>query len=317
MVIGPIPKYHRPIMLEEILGFLAPSPEKIVLDGTLGSGGHANAFLERSSPSGRVIGIDADGESIRIAKERLAHFGDRILFVHGRYEDARKILSAQSLPKVHGVLLDLGISQVQLEMPGRGFSFLREDPLDMRMDKTQGISARQLLKGLSEAEMADLFHTYGEERWAQRIAKALVEKRQSRAEIASTKDLADTIYKAIPKQGRPRRIHPATRVFMALRIVVNRELEALEAFLDDLPDLLYQAGRCCILSFHSLEDRIVKNRFRQWERRCQCATLSQPCDCEGKPIFRRLNKKVIRPRQEEIAENRLARSAKLRVAERL
>jgi len=317
MAIGPQQKYHRPIMLEEILGFLAPSPEKIYLDGTLGTGGHANAFLTRSVPSGRVIGIDADAESLNIAKSRLAHFGDRILFVHGRYEDARKILSVKNLPKVHGVLLDLGISQVQLEMPGRGFSFQREDPLDMRMDKTQGISAGQLLNSLSEGQMADLFHSYGEERWARRIARALVQRRKAEADIVTTKDLVDTIYKAIPKKGRPRRIHPATRVFMALRIAVNRELEALEAFLDDLPDLLCQAGRCCILSFHSLEDRIVKNRFRQWEQRCQCTDRTQPCTCEGQPMFRRLNKKVIRPQQEEIVENRLARSAKLRVAERL
>ena len=296
--------------------YLYPCRPREVLEKQ-GTGGHSNAFLERSSPSGRVIGIDADAESIKIAKSRLAHFGDRILFVHGRYEDARKILSAQNLPKVHGVLLDLGISQIQLEMPGRGFSFLREDPLDMRMDQNQGISAKQLLNRMSEAEIADLFHVYGEERWARRIARAVVQRRKTEADIVSTKDLVETIFKAIPKQGRPRRIHPATRVFMALRIAVNRELDALEAFLDDLPDLLYQAGRCCILSFHSLEDRIVKNRFKQWERRCQCTDLSQPCGCAGRPLFRRLNKKVIRPQQEEIAENRLARSAKLRVAERL
>ncbi len=313
--------YHTPIMLEEIVGFLNPAPQKIYLDGTLGTGGHADAFLQKSAPSGRVIGIDADAESLPLARERLAHHGNRITFVHGQYEDAKKILSEQGIACVHGVLLDLGISRIQLEMPERGFSFLRDDPLDMRMDRTQGLSAEQLLQRLSEEQMANLFYTYGEERLSRRIAGAIVYRRKIKGHISTTKELVEVVLQARPKKARRSRIHPATRVFMALRIAVNRELEALEKFLTDLPDLLCQGGRCCILSFHSLEDRIVKLRFQRWERGCRCQDISQPCTCDeragDKPVLRRIQKKIVRPQQEEIARNPLARSAKLRIAERL
>ncbi len=314
-------RYHTPIMLEEILGFLDPAPQKIYLDGTLGTGGHADAFLQKSAPSGRVIGIDADAESQSIARERLTHHGNRLTFVHGRYEHAKKILSELGITRVHGVLLDLGISQVQLEMPERGFSFLRDGPLDMRMDRTQGLSAAQLLQRLSEEQMADLFYNYGEERLSRRIAAALAKRRKIKGDIATTKELVEVILQARPKKARRSRIHPATRVFMALRIAVNRELETLENFLTDLPDILHQGGRCCILSFHSLEDRIVKLRFQRLERGCRCQDISQPCTCDErdsiKPILRRIKKKIVRPQQEEIARNHLARSAKLRIAERL
>ena len=313
--------YHTPIMVEEILGFLNPGPEKIYLDGTLGTGGHTEAFLQQSGPSGRVIGIDADTESLTMAQERLARYGDRIAFVHGRYEDAGEILSKQGIPRVHGLLLDLGISRIQLEMPERGFSFSRDDPLDMRMDRTQGLTAEQLLQRLSEEQMAQLFFTYGEERNARKIAGAIAKARKNKGHISTTKELVEIILRSRPKKARRSRIHPATRVFMALRIAVNRELETLENFLTDLPDLLYQGGRCCILSFHSLEDRIVKVRFQRWERGCRCQDISQPCRCERKdrkkPLLRRLQKKIIRPQQEEIVRNPLARSAKLRIAERL
>ena len=310
--------YHMPVMKEEVLGFLEPAGDGIYLDGTLGTGGHAEAILERCAPAGKVIGIDADSESLAIATKRLAPYGKRIVFVHARYDQSRRILAEQGIHEVQGILLDLGISRIQLEMPERGFSFSRDDPLDMRMDRTQGISAAHLLNRLSEERMARLFHTYGEERWARRIARAIVKKRKSQGEPFTTLELARTIQYAIPRQPRrPPRIHPATRSFQALRIEVNRELESLEAFMEDLPDLLCKGGRCCVISFHSLEDRIVKVRFRELEQG------GEPTGPYGTVLpltekrFRRVIKKVVRPSPEEINRNPLSRSAKLRILERL
>jgi len=309
--------YHTPIMLEEVIGFLNPLPGKIYLDGTLGTGGHTEALLERSAPTGRVVGIDADAESIDIARERLAPYGERILLVHGRYEKAREILSRHGLSKVHGVLLDLGISRVQLESPERGFSFSRPGPLDMRMDRRSGTPASRFLQDLPEDQMARLFQTYGEERWARKIARSIVRSRKEKGEISTTRDLVDAVFRTLPRNARRARIHPATRVFMALRIAVNRELESLEEFLEDLPDLVHQGGRCCILSFHSLEDRIVKQRFRSLEKGSSPSDTPEDEPSKAVPLFRQVRKKVLRPQREEILRNPLARSAKLRIAERL
>jgi 16S rRNA (cytosine1402-N4)-methyltransferase len=294
--------YHTPVMVEQVIRFLEPAAGRVYLDGTLGTGGHTEALLEKSAPTGRVLGIDTDAESIEWARQRLVRYGERVVFIHARFDQAREVLSEHGVDRVHGAVLDLGLSRVQLEMPGRGFSFLREDPLDMRMDRSRGNSAAQILNRLSEEEMAHLFHTYGEERWARRIARAVVTTRKMRGDIQTTLDLEKSIWHALPRKlRRPAGIHPATRTFQALRIVVNRELESLQAFLDDLPDLLHRGGRCCIISFHSLEDRIVKERFRAWDG----------------SVVRRLQKKVVRPDPDEVAENRLSRSARLRVVERL
>ncbi len=309
--------YHTPIMLEEIVGFLNPLPGKIYLDGTLGTGGHAEALLEKSAPTGRVVGIDADAESIEIARERLAPYGERILLVHGRYEQAREILSRHGISKVDGVLLDLGISRVQLETPERGFSFSRQGPLDMRMDRRCGTPASRFLQDLPEDQMALLFRTYGEERWARKIARSIVRSRKEKGELSTTRDLVDAVFRTLPRQAKRARIHPATRVFMALRIAVNRELESLEEFLEDLPDLLHKDGRCCILSFHSLEDRIVKQRFRLLEKGPSSSDTPEDEPCKAVPLFRQVRKKVLRPQREEILRNPLARSAKLRIVERL
>ena len=309
--------YHTPIMLEEIIGFLNPLPGKIYLDGTLGTGGHAEALLEKSAPTGRVVGIDADAESIEIARERLAPYGERILLVHGRYERAREILSRNGLSRVDGILLDLGISRVQLETPERGFSFSRQGPLDMRMDRKSGTPASRFLEDLPEDQMALLFRTYGEERWARRIARSIVKSRKEKGGISTTRDLVDAVFRTLPRQARRAKIHPATRVFMALRIAVNRELESLEAFLEVLPDLLHKGGRCCILSFHSLEDRIVKKRFRSLEKGVSSPDAPEDEPDKTEPLLRQVRKKVLRPQREEVLRNPLARSAKLRIAERL
>jgi 16S rRNA (cytosine1402-N4)-methyltransferase len=304
-------------MLEEVVGFLDPSPGKIYLDGTVGTGGHAEALLERSAPTGRVIGIDTDAETIEIARQRLAPFADRTVLVHGRYEQAREILSRYGLSRVHGALLDLGISRVQLDSPERGFSFTRQGPLDMRMDRSSGTPASRLLADLPEDRLAHLFRRYGEERWAGRIARSIARRRVERGGFSTTGDLVQAVLAAIPRQAGRTRIHPATRVFMALRIAVNRELEALEGFLADLPDLLYQGARCCVLSFHSLEDRIVKQRFRVLEKGVVPTEAPVAEERRTSPLFRQVRRKVLRPREEEISRNPLARSARLRIVERL
>jgi len=295
--------YHKPVMVEQVMRFLKPAPGHLYLDGTLGTGGHTEALLERSAPTGKVYGVDADAESLDLARERLARFAGRVVFIHARFDEARQTLSRLGVDGVHGALLDLGISSAQLEAPGRGFSFSREDPLDMRMDRSRGRSAAEILNRLSEEEMAGLLQEYGEERWARRIASAIVTTRKLRGDLKTTLDLEKSIWHALPRnlRRRPARIHPATRSFQAIRIVVNRELEALRGFLNDLPALLVAGGRCCIISFHSLEDRIVKERFRAWDGEA----------------FRVLEKKVVRPDPEEVRENRLSRSARLRVVERL
>jgi 16S rRNA (cytosine1402-N4)-methyltransferase len=295
--------YHTPVMVKQVIHFLEPETDRVYLDGTLGTGGHAEALLERSGPSGKVIGFDADAETLGIARERLAEYGERAVLIHSRFDNVLQELADRGEDKVHGVLLDLGISRVQLEMPGRGFSFSRDEPLDMRMDRSQGLSAAEILNSSTEEQMAHLFRTYGEERWARRVAKAVLMTREIRGDLETTQDFVKTIWHALPRNLRNKhaRIHPATRCFQALRIAVNHELDALQAFLDDLPDLLPTGGRCCIISFHSLEDRIVKEQFRSWEG----------------SLFRRLHKKVVRPDREEVLQNRLSRSARIRAAERL
>ncbi|MEW6439625.1 MAG: 16S rRNA (cytosine(1402)-N(4))-methyltransferase RsmH [bacterium] len=310
-------RVHTPVMVAEVLECLEPASGKVYLDGTLGTGGHAGAILERSAPAGRVIGFDADPESLEIARKRLAPYGSRIFFVHARYEQASQILAELGVPRVQGALLDLGFSRVQLEAPGRGFSFEAEGPLDMRMDRTTGRTAAQVLESLSEAEMARLFKELGEERWSRRIARGIERRRRKDGSPQTTRELVQVILRSLPGRGRPARIHPATRVFQALRITVNRELEALKKFLDDLPELLPGGGRFCVISFHSLEDRLVKERFQRWEQGCRCSAAPGLCACPREPLFRRMHRKVVRPRPQEVAANPQSRSARLRAVERL
>ncbi len=309
---------HTPVMTEEILEHLEPRSDRVYLDGTVGLGGHAAAILDRSSPAGKVVGLDADAESLGIARQRLASYGDRVVLVHARYEEARRVLEGLGYGRVAGVLLDLGISRAQLEAPERGFSFDREGPLDMRMDRTTGRTAGDLLARLSEKDMARLFSTFGEERWARRIAHGIVRRRKTHGNLSTTCELAQAVVRSIPRPRGPARIHPATRVFLALRIAVNRELEALAAFLQALPDLLERGGRFCVLSFHSLEDRLVKEAMQRWERGCRCpADRALPCACSGEPLMKRVHRKALRPSPAEVAQNPLCRSARLRVAERV
>ncbi|MFQ6078889.1 MAG: 16S rRNA (cytosine(1402)-N(4))-methyltransferase RsmH [Thermodesulfobacteriota bacterium] len=291
---------HFPVLVEEVLEFLQPHPDGIYVDGTLGGAGHALKILERSSPTGRLIGIDRDREAIEKARKRLEPYEGRTTIIHGNFSDLREILRELNIGDVDAILLDLGVSYQQLMDAKRGFSFQLEGPLDMRMDQTGGEPASKLINTRSQGELEEILRRYGEGRWARRIAKAIVRHRQ-KIPIATTRQLRDIISSAVRKP--PRRIHPATKAFQAIRIAVNDELNNLvKAIRDGIP-LVKSRGHLCIVSFHSLEDRIVKETFRQFEKSPELITI--------------ITRKPISPSKREIAENPRARSAKLRVAERV
>lgn len=289
---------HQPVLVEELLECLDLKPDGIYVDGTLGGGSHAAALLERAGPKTILIGIDRDGEILEFAKERLNLFGGQVKMHHANYVQIEEILQREGITAVDGIYLDLGVSSLQLETKGRGFSFLREGPLDMRMDPSQGMTVLQKLKEADERQLTFVLKEYGEERYAERIAAALKEKMKGGL-IQTTSDIAQIALEAYPKKARFGRIHPATRTFQALRIWVNEELENLKRFLKVIPPLLKEGGRVCILSYHSLEDRIVKRTFKEWV---------------GRGEFGWVHKKPLRPRLEELKANPRSRSAKLRAA---
>lgn len=277
--------------------------DSIVVDCTLGGGGHAEAILNAIGPGGRFIGIDRDEAAILKARERLGVLADRVRLVQERFEHLGSILESETIRGVDGILMDLGVSSLQLMDPDRGFSFQKDGPLDMRMDRREGRTAAELVHSLSEEDLSRILFEYGEERWARRIARGLVLARR-KAPIATTRRLAELILRSVPGPARRGRIHPATRTFQALRIAVNRELEGLSGVLESAAEVLNPGGRLCVISFHSLEDRIVKQAFR---------SLSE----NGPGVFRRVTKKPIRPGPEEVGQNPRSRSAKLRVLERV
>jgi 16S rRNA (cytosine1402-N4)-methyltransferase len=294
-------RFHVPVMTREVLEGLAPAPGKTVVDGTVGTGGHAQLIARLVSPGGRVVGIDRDEDALNLARQRLEGEGAACELVHGNFQDIDTILSEKGILHVDGILLDLGVSSLQLDTPERGFSFQSEGPLDMRLDKTSYISAYDLINNLNEDELSCLLRDFGQERWHHRIARFLVEERQKHP-IATTSELAEIVKRATPYKYRFSRIHPATRTFQAVRIAVNRELETLERALSKAVDLLAPGGRICVISFHSLEDRIVKHRFKEYS-------------AEGR--IRIITPKPLTPSEEEVAQNPRSRSSKLRVAERL
>ncbi len=295
---------HLPVLVEEVLQFLDCRPDRIYIDATVGSGGHARRILEKSSPTGRLIGLDWDTAAIARAQKTLAPFGDRFRLVQGNFRDLKEVLESLSIPAVDGILADLGLSSEQLEDPERGFSFRGDAPLDMRMDLRRRVTARDLIQRFSGEEMARILREFGEERWANRITKAIIRQRRIRA-LRTTGELVEVIRQSIP--AYPSRIHPATRTFQALRIAVNEELDNLENFLKRCPSLLNPGGRVGIISFHSLEDRIVKSYFQQWAKREKGRTAP----------FRMLTRKPLVPSAEEVRSNPKARSAKLRVIEKI
>jgi 16S rRNA (cytosine1402-N4)-methyltransferase len=297
---------HTPVLLGEVVLWLRPQSQGLYVDATLGEGGHAEVLLRITAPHGRLIGIDRDAEVLQIARQRLAAFGSRVDIVCGHAADLRHILDTLQIGQVDGVLLDLGVSSYQLESAMRGFSFAREGPLDMRMDRTAEATAATLVNTLGEWELSNVISRYGEEHWARRIARAIVRARR-RAPLQTTRELAQIITQAIPPSARPPRIHPATRTFQALRIAVNQELTRLEESLTVAIACLRQGGRLCVIAYHSLEDRIVKRTFQAYAQSPQTDA----------PRVRLLTRKPITCTLAERQTNPRARSAKLRVLERV
>lgn len=303
-------------MVLEVLQALITFHAGIYVDGTIGNGGHSEAILRLTAGEGRIIGLDRDPEAIRVAGERLAPFGEKIRLVKTSYANLDRVLESLGIEKVHGIFLDLGMSTSQLEYSRRGFSFNLDEPLDMRMDPAEGETARDLLKDMPAGALAHLFKSYGEEKKAKIIAQR-IEKERRKAPIDSTLQLANLIRSVVPRSRRPGAKDPATKTFQALRIAVNKELTHLAAFLEKAPHLILQGGRLVILTYHSLEDRMVKHALRDWEKGCRCPSDLPVCSCGGKPLFRRLHKKGCKPGREEIEGNPRSRSATLRAAERI
>jgi len=302
--------------VQEVLEDLITDPDGTYIDGTVGSGGHSEAIGKRIGERGQLLCLDRDSEAIRISKERLSFLGERVRFIKGSYESADQVLRGLGWGKAHGILLDLGMSGFQLEQSGRGFSFHRDEPLDMRMDPDAGVTAEHLIQHLSEKELEEILRQYGEERRARAIARRIGQERKTKP-IRSSLHLAHLIESVVQRPRRAGAKHPATRTFQALRIAVNKELEHLASFLDKSPALLAGSGRLVILSYHSLEDRMVKRAMMDWEKGCQCPPTLPQCGCGKEPLFRRLHKKGVRPDPKEIEENPRARSAVLRAAERI
>jgi len=290
---------HKPVMVDEVIDYLNLQSGQTILDCTVGSGGHAVRILDKIKPDGFLIGIDKDMEILQTTKQSLSKITGKFKLYHADYSDVDEVLRQADIDEVNGVLLDLGVSSLQFDQADRGFSFAKEAPLDMRMDRSCGITAQNLIQRLSETELAELLWKYGEERWSRRIARAVL-KEEKGAGITSTRQLAAIVERVVPR-GKSK-IHPATRVFQALRIAVNKELDNLEIFLDKIYNYMALGARIVIISFHSLEDRIVKNKFIQKAKQ---------------NIFKVLTKKPVTPREAEIEENVRSRSAKLRAAERI
>ncbi len=307
---------HLSVLPHEVITFLQPRPGGLYVDGTLGGGGHAELILEQSGPTGRVIGFDRDPAALAAAGERLQRFGDRLQLIHGNFAGLHQQLTAHGITGIDGILLDLGVSSHQLDTPERGFSFQVDAPLDMRMNPTEGIAAVDLVNDADEAELTEIIYRFGEERWAKRIAKFIIAARAEQ-QIATTGQLAAIICGAIPRKAQEERIHPATRTFQALRIAVNQELSSLEEALAAIVDLLNPGGRAVVISFHSLEDRIVKESFRSYTGRCTCPRDFPRCVCGAQARLKVLTSKPVMATAAEIANNPRARCAKLRAAERL
>lgn len=308
--------HHISVLPEEVLEALAPRSGGVYVDGTLGGAGHAGLILSASSPQGRLIGFDRDAEAIAVAQLRLAPFGDRVRIFRRNFAEIAATLSEIGVDGIDGFVLDLGVSSHQLDREERGFSFMNDAPLDMRMDRSSGPSAADLVNTLPEGELCRIITEYGEERWAKRVASFIVKARDEHP-IETTLELVDVIKGAIPKAKWEERLHPATRTFQALRIAVNEELKSLEEGLSDLLKLLKKGGRGAVISFHSLEDRIVKESFRDAATGCTCPKGLPGCVCGRVPQFKVITRKPLRAGDEELAANPRSRSARLRVVEKI
>ena len=309
-----MPKQHESVLEREVIQNLNLLGGSLIVDGTLGDGGHAELLLKNTT-SVRVLGIDRDMRAIERAEKRLAPFRDRITLVHGNFSDIKTILKKANVMNVDGLLLDLGVSSPQLDLPDRGFSFMRNGPLDMRMDSSQKITAADLLIELPDEKLVSVIKEYGEERFSKRIVRA-IRQAQKQSAIKTTLQLSNIISSVI-HASRQTKIHPATRTFQALRIAVNGELEHIKKALRDSVDILQESARVIVISFHSLEDRIVKNFFKTEEKGCVCPPKIPVCSCGHKQRLKIITRKPIIPAVEEVRRNSRASSAKLRVAERV
>ena len=303
---------HKSILLNECMEGLSIKADGIYVDGTLGGGGHSFHIVQRLSDKGRLIGIDQDEDAIEAATKRLAQFKQRVTIVRDNYEHFQEILSTLSIPAVDGILLDLGVSSYQFDEADRGFSYRFDAPLDMRMDKRQDFTAKDLINSYSEAELYHIIRDYGEDKFAKNIAKHIVLERAKKP-IETTFELSEVISHAIPMKMRMQGGHPAKKTFQAIRIALNRELEVLEESLDGMIKALKPGGRLCIITFHSLEDRIVKRAFRTAEDPCICPKDFPICTCGRKSLGKVISKKAILPSDLEREENPRSKSAKLRI----
>ena len=306
---------HIPVLLDECIKYLNIKPDGIYVDGTLGMGGHSEAILQRLT-TGRLISIDRDITAIERAGERLAHYADRLTIVHGNFRDLDAILDEQGVRLVDGMLFDLGVSSPQLDEADRGFSYMSDAPLDMRMDASDNIDAWFIVNRWPQEKIERILRDYGEERHAARIAARIAERREEK-EIETTLELVDVIKSAMPAAALREKQHPAKRSFQAIRIAVNDELNAVHALMDSAPDRLKPGGRLCVISFHSLEDRIVKNAIHAREDGCTCPREAPVCTCGFVKTLRSVTRKPITAGGEELELNPRSRSAKLRVAERV
>ncbi len=307
---------HRPVLLQETISLLQPEHGGLFVDGTLGLGGHSEALL-LASPETSVIGLDRDREALGWGTERLASFGSRFRAVHADYRDIKRVLAEMNIERVRGVLVDLGVSSLQFDSATRGFSFRTDAPLDMRMDaEGDEETAAELLARLPEEEIARVIYEYGEERHSRRIARFIVERRERGEPVKTTKELAELVARAVRARKKDR-IHPATRTFQALRIAVNRELEGLDQFIETSIDLLEPGGRFAAISFHSLEDRIVKRTLRRLSGQCECPPRVPVCSCGARRAVEILTRRPVTPNLAEVEENPRARSAKLRACQRV
>ena len=307
--------HHVSVLLNECIEGLNIKENGIYVDGTLGGAGHSSEIVKRLK-TGRLIGIDQDTDAINAATKRLEPYKDRATLVHDNFSNVKAVFAHLGIEKADGFLLDIGVSSHQLDEAERGFSYMQDAPLDMRMNSESDFSAYNVVNEYSEDELNNVIFKYGEERWAKRIAQFIVEARKQKP-IETTFELVDIIKKAVPKGARKDGPHPAKRTFQAIRIEVNGELEILEKTIDDMTELLNPGGRLCIITFHSLEDRIVKNAFRKQENPCTCPPEFPVCVCGKKPLAKVITRKPILPSEEELEENHRSRSAKLRILERI
>lgn len=307
---------HTSVLLEECIENLKINPDGIYVDGTLGGGGHSSKICEHLSERGTLIGIDRDQDALEAASARLEQYACRKLFVQSNYSDIKSVLEELEIDGVDGALLDLGVSSFQLDNAERGFSYMHDAPLDMRMSQDDGFTAYEIVNGYDQKELTEIIFKYGEEKWASRIASFIVKKREDKP-IESTFELVDTIKAAIPAAARRDGPHPAKRTFQAIRIEVNDELGQLERAMEEFCDVLHPEGRLCVISFHSLEDRIVKDVINRRVNPCTCPKEFPVCICGKKADIRKISKKPILPSEEELVENPRSRSAKLRVCEKI